>query len=184
MSTSCRKRPVTWFVLATLLVVGVTGVVLAGKPVKPPPPPPTPIIATTTDRNFLEVDVDKVACQAEFDLAMDVSGDGTHYRYKVGPAATTNPGVLTGYSAPISKTTPVSFDLTGQAVGDYVLCLQALKLDKRGRIKTSQPLARPPPITGRRTRRRWSFMSHSLGRWRRIRLHGYTPSTIPGRRWE
>ncbi|MBM4094643.1 MAG: hypothetical protein FJ276_35335 [Planctomycetes bacterium] len=98
-------------------------------------------IATTTDRNFLEVVVNKVSCQTEFDLAINVSGTGTHYRYKVGPSATTNPGVLTGYSSPIPKTTPVSFNLTGHADVGYVLCLQGLELDRRGRIKKSQPLS-------------------------------------------
>jgi len=99
------------------------------------------IVATTTDRNFLEVVVNKVSCQTEFDLAINVSGIGTHYRYKIGPSATTNPGVLTGYSSPIAKTTPASFNLTGQADVGYVLCLQGLELDRRGRIKKSQPLS-------------------------------------------
>jgi hypothetical protein len=84
-----------WASVAGVLVAATFA--LAGKPA---PPPPTPIVATTTDRNFLEVDVNKVSCQTEFDLAVGVSGTGTHYRYKVGPSATTNPGVLTGYSAP------------------------------------------------------------------------------------
>ncbi len=106
---------------------------------KPPSPlPPTPIVATTTDRNFLEVDVDKTACQAEFLLAVDVSGEGTHYRFKVGPASSTDPNEDSGYSAPIEKSSPVSFELTED--GDYVFCLQGLLLDKRGRIKDSQPL--------------------------------------------
>ncbi|MBM4094169.1 MAG: serine/threonine protein kinase, partial [Planctomycetes bacterium] len=34
------------------------------------------IVATTTDRNFLEVVVNKVSCQTEFDLAVNVSGTG------------------------------------------------------------------------------------------------------------
>ncbi len=43
MSTSCRKRPVTWFALTTLLAVVVTGVALAKKPTPPPPPEPDPV---------------------------------------------------------------------------------------------------------------------------------------------
>jgi len=129
------------FSLVMLLAIPIFNVcplALAGKPT---PPAPTPIIATTTDRNFLEVDVNKVSCQTEFSLAIVVSGTGTHYRYKVGPSGTTNPSVLTGYSALIPKATPVTFNLTGQADGGYVLCLQGLELDSRGRIKTSQPLS-------------------------------------------
>ena len=89
MSTSCRKRPVTWFMLTTMLAVAVTGVALAKKPT-PPPPPPEPIIATTTDRNFLETVVGKVSCQTEFDLAIDVSGTArtTATRLAQGPART------------------------------------------------------------------------------------------------
>ena len=104
-----RSRFLQYGVCLVALLLSAT-FALAGKPA---PPPPTPIVATTTDRNFLEVDVNKVSCQTEFDLAVSVSGTGTHYRYKVGPFDTTNPGVLSGYSAPIPKATPVTFSLAG-----------------------------------------------------------------------
>ena len=114
--------------------VCLVGVLLAATFAFAATPPPS-IVATTTDRNFLEVAVGKTSCQTEFDLAISVSGTGTHYRYKVGPSSSTNPGVLTGYSAPIPKATPLSFNLSGQADGGYVLCLQGLELDRKGNIK-------------------------------------------------
>jgi hypothetical protein len=130
----------TKFSLIILLAIPVFNVCPLALEGNPAPPAPTPIIATTTDQNFLDNVVGKQSCQTQFDLAIVVSGTSTHYRYKVGPSATTIPGVLTGYSAPIPKAAPLSFNISGQADGGYVLCLQGLKLDKKGNITSSQPL--------------------------------------------
>lgn len=123
---------VIYFLLAIPILVVIGELAMAGKPT---PPPPTPIIATTTDAAFLNDVVGKLSCQTEFDLAISVTGTGTHYRYKVGPADNTDPGVLAGYSAPIPKATPLSFNISGQADGGVVLCLQGLELDRKGNIK-------------------------------------------------
>lgn len=103
---------------------------LAGKPVPPPPS----IIATTTDENVLYIVVGQVSSQTLFDLAISASGTGTHYRYKNGPAATTNRNDVSGYSAPVLEGTRLVADISNQPDGDFVLCLQGLQIDKKGKI--------------------------------------------------
>ena len=140
-------------------VVGVllaASLALAGKPAPPPS-----IIATTTDQNFLNNVVNKVSSQTTFNLAISVSGTGTHYRYKIGPAATTDPTNSPGTPAPIPEATRLTADISGQPDGNFWLCLQGLELDRKGVIKVASRSPKHRVLTGRsmcrhpRHRRSW-----------------------------
>ncbi len=121
----------------------VTGVLLAASFALAGKPAPTPIIARTTDQNFLDNVVGKESSQTLFNLAIDVSGTGTHYRYQIGPAALIDPADSAAYSSPIAETTPLIADIAADPDGHFALCLQALQIDKKGNIKYIQT---PPTI--------------------------------------
>ncbi len=114
------------------LVLLATSHTLAGKPA------PTQIIAETTDQEFVNNVVEKESSQTAFDLAITVSGTGTHYRYQIGPAAVIDPNDPGAYSSLIPEATRLIADISADPDGDFVLCLQALQLDKKGNIKYVQ----------------------------------------------
>ncbi len=126
------KRYVSLWAFVMCLLLLATSHTLAGKPA------PTPIIAETTDQAFLDNVANQTSSQTVFNLAIDVSGTGTHYRYQIGPSATIDRNDPGAYSRPIPEATPLTADITADPDGDFVLCLQALQIDKKGNLKYVQ----------------------------------------------
>ena len=71
-------------------------------------------------------------------LRILVGQGGTHYQYKFGPAAQTNPASADGYSAPISSSKRLIQDLSGCPDGEVVLCVRGLRI-VNGALAAQQP---------------------------------------------